>query len=523
MNKKLLIVIGFIAGALVIGAIIGGVLLFQPDNAEQPIICRHDVPEKIEIVPAKAPTCVETGLTVGLKCTICDTMVTPQAGVPTIDCIESDWIIDEKLEGNRYTQCIYCGKVIMEVNIANDRLNAVMLDGAKGYEDITSSLTLPSQFVDPSESKRTATIVAVHKETSGLGYVIEVAWTSEDSHGSEPNLVLVGISTDGKIIAVNNEAYHDTEGYNIFNKDPNYASSFVGQDSTLADIGLVAGSTHSSSAFRSAVSHAFEVLVLNNMITAGVKSDDQILTEMLPLLHTGLANSGTIVGTEVAGSGNIVKGWKSTNNTGAAYIMSKGESMYLVLVNNSSVAVVYDTEKNIVTADHEDLITEALANFGVGNDCSSFLAEKLDSIIDNVVKDSIKMIKLDTFNKVSAAAEFTTTDGNTLYIFYSQPLTYQNNVMEVYTVIDSNGTIVKNEIGTFLYGHGVDYLPIYTQGYGNTSSETFINYENKYVGITEDTMSDDLLVTGATISSTAVRNATADAFEAFNSIKGGVQ
>ena len=95
-------------------------------------------------------------------------------------------------------------------------------------------------------------------------------------------------------------------------------------------------------------------------------------------------------------------------------------------------------------------------------------------------------------------SEFTTTDGNTLYIFYSQPLTYQNNVMEVYTVIDSNGTIVKNEIGTFLYGHGVDYLPIYTQGYGNTSSETFINYENKYVGITEDTMSDDLLVTGAT-------------------------
>ena len=153
---------------------------------------------------------------------------------------------------NFYTQPLIDAK---KAGAANDRLNAVMLDGAKGYEDITSTLTLPEGFVDPSNSKRTANIVAVHKETSGLGYVIEVSWTSEDSHGSEPNLVLVGISTDGKIIAVNNEAYHDTEGYNIFNKDPNYASSFVGQDSTLADVGLVAGSTHSSSAFRSAVSH----------------------------------------------------------------------------------------------------------------------------------------------------------------------------------------------------------------------------------------------------------------------------
>ena len=85
MNKKLLI--GIIAGALVIGAIVGGVLLLKKEDTEQPIICRHDNPEKIEIVPAKPATCIETGLTEGLKCTICGTMVTPQAVVPTIDCI----------------------------------------------------------------------------------------------------------------------------------------------------------------------------------------------------------------------------------------------------------------------------------------------------------------------------------------------------------------------------------------------------------------------------------------------------
>lgn len=410
-----------------------------------------------------------------------------------------------------------------QAGAANDRLNAVMLDGAKGYEDITSTLTLPEGFVDPSNSKRTANIVAVHKETSGLGYVIEVSWTSEDSHGSEPNLVLVGISTDGKIIAVNNEAYHDTANYNIFNKDPNYASSFAGQDSTLADVGLVAGSTHSSSAFRSAVAHAFEVLVINNMITAGVKSDDQILTEALPLLHTGLANSGTIVGTEIAASGNIVKGWKSKNNTGAAYIMSKGEKMYLVLINNSGVAAVYDTENNVVTADHEDLVSEALANFGAGFDYTSVLTENIPNLVENVVADSIKLLDLSTFNNIVAAAEFQTADGKTLYAFYGQPFTYQNNVMAVYTVIDSDGKIVKTDVKEFLFGHGVEYLPVYKEGYGTTDSNKFNEYKDKFVGVTEDTVNDDLLVTGATLSSTAVKNATADAFAAFNSIKGGEQ
>ena len=170
--------------------------------------------------------------------------------------------------GAMYALNLHTGPII-EANkqgAANDRLNAVMPEGNNAYEDITATLTLPEKFVSSANSNRTAEIVAVHKEVNNnSGYVVEVAWTSEDSHGSEPNLVLVGISTDGKIINVNNESYHDTDEYNIFRKDRNYASSFVGKDSALADVGLVAGSTHSSESFRSAVAYAFEVLVLNDI------------------------------------------------------------------------------------------------------------------------------------------------------------------------------------------------------------------------------------------------------------------
>ena len=95
--------------------------------------------------------------------------------------------------------------------------------------------------------------------------------------------------------------------------------------------------------------------------------------------------------------------------------------------------------------------------------------------------------------------------------------------MTVCTIIDEDGKIVATDVEKLLFGHGVDYLPIYKDGYGNSDSDKYNEYENKFVGVTEGTVSDDLLISGATISSKAVQNATNDAFDAFNSIKGGEQ
>jgi hypothetical protein len=93
--------------------------------------------------------------------------------------------------------------------------------------------------------------------------------------------------------------------------------------------------------------------------------------------------------------------------------------------------------------------------------------------------------------------------------------------MSVCTVIDENGAIVSQDIKEFLFGHGVEYLPTYNAGYGDTSSSVFKEFEGKFAGVTADSISDKLLVSGATLSSNAVKLATQDAFEAFNSIKNG--
>ena len=417
---------------------------------------------------------------------------------------------------------LYTGPIIEANNAgaAGARLNAVMPEGNNAFENITATLTLPEKFVNPANANRTAEIVAVHKETNnGAGYVVEVAWTSEDSHGSEPNLVLVGISTDGKIINVFNESYHDTDAYNIFAKDPNYAPGFVGKDSALADIGTVSGSTHSSDSFRSAVAHAFEVLVLNDMVVAGVKSDEQILLEMIPSLHTGLVAGGTLKAEKLAGSGNIIDGYKALNGSGYAFIASSGEAKLLVLVNNAGACKVVDVNGADVTADNAALCTEALA-VAAKNDYSADANRMILAAFSDATEITSK--EFYSFGNVVYAASF--KSGETSYTaFFSRPLTYEDSPMAICTIIDENGAIAAQRILQMAFGHGVDYMSG-IKDYVNTASPEYKAYLDKFGGITESTLSDSLLISGATVSSTAVKNATADAFAAYNSMtEGGAQ
>ena len=96
--------------------------------------------------------------------------------------------------------------------------------------------------------------------------------------------------------------------------------------------------------------------------------------------------------------------------------------------------------------------------------------------------------------------------------------------MSICTVLDANGAIVSQDVKEFLFGHGVEYLPAYGSGYGDVGSDVFKGYEDQFDGITSGTVSDELLVSGATVSSTAVKLATQDVFAAFDSIQiGGEQ
>lgn len=405
---------------------------------------------------------------------------------------------------------------LIEANNAGAELApllAVMPEGASFGGD-----ALIYSSADPSASTLVnvpANVLSVYKEANGLGFAIRC--TAESSYSESPMEITIGIDAEGKICGIQLDSYSDSVDFR--DNDANYLNSYIGKDSALADVGTVSGATYSSTAFKSAVEGAMGVLIENDLIAAGVKSDAQILAEMIPSIHTGLTSGGMLKAEAVAASGNIVEGYKALNGSGYAFIVKNGEASYLAIVNASGACKVYDTTGADVTESNATVCDEAIAAATLAD--FSEAAEKM-LVAKYADATEITAIDFDTFGNVVYACSFKTGD-NTYYAFYSAPLTYGDHAMEVLTVIDENGAIVSQDVKEFLFGHGVDYLPIYSEGYGDVTSDTFKTFEEKYNGITSGTLSDDVLVSGATLSSTAVKLATSDAFVAFNSIKGGEQ
>ena len=63
-------------------------------------------------------------------------------------------------------------------------------------------------------------------------------------------------------------------------------------------------------------------------------------------------------------------------------------------------------------------------------------------------------------------------------------------------------------------------MPVY-KNYGDSASSTYVDYENSFGGLTVDTIGNQVMISGATISSNAIKAATTDTFNVFNAIKNG--
>ena len=391
---------------------------------------------------------------------------------------------------NFYTQ------PIIEANnagAANGLLVEVLPNG-KSFEELdVTALNLPEN------------VLKAHKETNGAGYVFEVTAT-----GYQAGLVIrVGVDADGKVTGSTVVSSNETWG-----QETSLNGQYNGKDSSTLELIIATGATPNSATsigYHKAIEGALNAYVL----ASGGKLDPTIVLEgILPSLHTGLVNNGALVVDAVTPSGNIVKGWASTNTTGAAYAMTKGEETFLVLVNNAGEAVVYDVDKNNVTDAHADLVAEAKAAYGeVSGTLSSAIKRKIKSLFGEDAQNSASKLSFSTFNSVSTVATFE-ANGETVYMFQTKALFYNNHVMTANVFISENGEILKVDISTLF--EEPEYIPNF-----NGAPD---GYLDRFTGATEDTFNaDDTLIGGATMSSNAVRKAIEDAFATFNSIKGGEQ
>ena len=246
------------------------------------------------------------------------------------------------------------------------------------------------------------------------------------------------------------------------------------------------------------------------MIAAGVKTDAQILEELIPTVAPGLTQLA-----DATVSGNIQKALKAGTDAGFAYIMTKGEASYLAIVNATGACKLYNVEGAEVTADHADLVAEAKAHAAVNQKsyAEAFIA-KIGEMMDGAT--DVTAIEVNSFDTIVAAVSFK-VDESTYYGFYSRISGWDSRMMDNYFVIDENGAIAKMDAESFVFEE-TDF-----EHYGGFEGMP-ADYADKFAGITGETFTgDEIVISKATFSTNAIKQSTKDAFAAFNSIKGGEQ
>lgn len=374
---------------------------------------------------------------------------------------------------------------------------------AKGFELIyDANDSAASALVDVPE-----TVQAIYSETSGLGYAIRLSTTQ--GYTKEPIEFTIAIDAEGKISGTELTAYPDTKDFGA-----DYPGSFIGQDSALGDVGLVAGVTYSSSAFKNAVSDGFAALIANDLVGAGVKSDAQILTELSVQVFTGLANRDGVAQVEEPEIAEgqftfIQKIMKALNGSGFAFVAKDGESSYLLICNVSGTVRVYDIEGKDITDTANAAMVEEASSYAAANTVSTADAELKK--LQTMVSEGAELTALpldDVFNSVTGA--YRVTDGETtLYGFCARPYAYSNEPIAVYYVLDENGAIVSmacDEI--ILFG---EYFTSYELDEAK--------YKEGLTGLTAGSFTgEQTLISGATASTNAMTVAIEDVFAAFQAI-----
>lgn len=386
-------------------------------------------------------------------------------------------------------------------------LLAVMPEGASfnGEAQIyAADGTVPTTLADVPE-----TVTAIYKEANGMGYAVKVATTSQYTKAGSAMEITLGVDAEGKIIKVQIDAYNDTESYDFRAKDPGYLDTYIGKDSALADVGLVAGTTFSSTAFKQGVSDGLNALIANGLIAEGVKGDDQLLAEMIPTVFPGMADPSGNLKAEPIEVDGAVAAYKAVNSSGFAYIVPKGESMVMAVTNASGKCFVYDTEGNYVTDDNPDAVALATAHASANQqDFNAEAQEKFGRMMEGA--QNMTALELPRCNTVVAAASFD-VDGEIYYGFYSKSYGYED--MDVYVIIDAAGAIAKVDAKTVIFEQ--EYFAFQNPAISSFDPNA---YKAGLQGL-RDAEDGAVAISGATMTTNSMKQSINDAFEVY----GGAQ
>ena len=362
-----------------------------------------------------------------------------------------------------------------------------VMPNAKGFEELKLD-NIPS------------TVETVYKETSGQGFVVKVS--TKAGFTKEAIVFYVAIDGENKVQKINVTEYPETRDVG-----DGYVDTFIGSDSTLSTVDLVAGVTYSSSAIKNGVADAFKALSDNGLIVAAKKEPKQLYEELMPVVFgTAVNPAGMMAQEEFTSSvSGVVKAQKALNEGAVAYWYCEGDNNYAV-VTNGKIAKVYDLEGNEVSSFSSSVLSSLMeeAKTMVKDNSSSDIKRFKKYVANSTVTE----IDVPLFNNVTTAFQCVNENG-TYYGFGVRSYAFENTPLTMYISIDDNGAI-----------YSFNCSSLYVEPEYFTHSEPD-NYTEGLVGVTESWSGDEALITGATLTSEAVRDAINDVFESFKAIKGG--
>ena len=345
-----------------------------------------------------------------------------------------------------------------------------------------------------------STVETVYEETSGQGYVVKVS--TKAGFTKEAIVFYIAIDKDNKVQKINVTAYPETREVG-----EGYVDTFIGSDSTLSTVELVAGVTYSSSAIKNGVADAFKALSDNGLIVAAKKEPKQLYEELMPVVFGTAVNPAGMMSQEDFTSkvGGVVRAQKATNEGAVAYWYAEGEENYAV-ITNGRIAKVYDLEGNEVSSLSSSVLSSLMdeAKTLVKDNSSSDGKRFKKYVPDSKVTE----IDVPLFNNVTTAFECVNENG-TYYGFGVRPYAFDNEPLTMYISIDDKGAI---------YSFNCSALYVDPEYFTHSEPE---NYTGGLVGVTDSWSGEEALITGATLTSEAVRDAINDVFDSFKAIKGG--
>ena len=345
-----------------------------------------------------------------------------------------------------------------------------------------------------------STVETVYEETSGQGYVVKVS--TKAGFTKEAIVFYIAIDKDNKVQKINVTAYPETREVG-----EGYVDTFIGSDSTLSTVELVAGVTYSSSAIKNGVADAFKALSDNGLIVAAKKESKQLYEELMPVVFGTAVNPAGMMSQEDFTSkvGGVVRAQKATNEGAVAYWYAEGEENYAV-ITNGRIAKVYDLEGNEVSSLSSSVLSSLMdeAKTLVKDNSSSDGKRFKKYVPDSKVTE----IDVPLFNNVTTAFECVNENG-TYYGFGVRPYAFDNEALTMYISIDDKGAI---------YSFNCSALYVDPEYFTHSEPE---NYTGGLVGVTDSWSGEEALITGATLTSEAVRDAINDVFDSFKAIKGG--